>query len=194
MNRRAIIGGLAAWAMTAPLPSIGWASTPNPGRTGSRLDALAGAIHPKLDLKNAHTGERLRVRFFSGSGYRHQKLKDANWFMRDWREKEERSVDIRLFWALAAIRQAARAEGHSGQIVFLSGYRTQKTNDMLRKKGLGAARNSFHLQARAVDFVIPGVPVAQVAKYMNWLQVGGIGHYRNNFIHIDTGPERTWNG
>lgn len=190
MHRRTFLGSAAAF-FAGPVCA---ATQPDPGRPDTRLDTLAGAISPRLDLKNAHTGETLRVRFFGGTGYSHRAIRRVNWFMRDWREREGREMDVRLYWALAALRQAARAEGHDGRIVFLSGFRTQKTNDMLRRKGLGAARNSFHLSARAVDFVIPGVPVSHVARYAQWLQVGGVGHYRNNFIHIDSGGQRTWNG
>ena len=195
MKRRDLLCALGAAGSFALLPGHPvLAGTPSPTRPSSRLDALAGAISPRLDLLNAHTGERLSGRFFNGIGYSRRKLRQTEWFMRDWRERESKPVDARLLWALAALRQAARAQGHSGEIVFLSGYRSEKTNTMLRRKGLGAARNSFHLEARAVDFVVPGVPVQDVATYAEWLQVGGTGHYRRNFIHIDTGPERTWIG
>ena len=196
MNRRDVLCGAGALAagLALPWPAAAGEDLPDPRREDARLDALVHLIDPRLDLVNAHTGERLRAAFFGGTGYSRPAIETANWFMRDWRQKEGRQMDVRLYWALAALRQAAQAEGHDGQIVFLSGYRTRATNDLLRRQGIGAARNSFHLRARAVDFVIPGVPVATVAGYAEWLQVGGTGHYPGNFVHIDTGGARTWIG
>ena len=108
--------------------------------------------------------------------------------MRDRRENRSLEMDARLFWALAALSQAALRAGASGLIGFLSGYRTARTNSLLR----GAAENSFHMKARAVDFFIPDVPVRFVADYAEWLQIGGVGHYRDRFVHVDTGRIRNW--
>ena len=113
-----------------------------------------------------------------------------NWFMRDWRQSEAVLMDVRLFWALSAMRQAAMKDGHDGRIIFNSGYRTKRTNDRLE----GAARNSMHLRGQASDFKIPGIPTELVYRYAAWLDVGGVGHYPGRFIHIDTGSERTWTG
>ena len=88
-------------------------------------------------------------------------------------------------------------DGHDGEVCFLSGYRSRKTNDLLRAQGHNAARDSLHIQARANDFRLQGVPIEAVAQYAEWLQVGGVGRYpgrSGNFVHIDSGDIRTWNG
>ena len=40
-----------------------------------------------------------------------------------------------------------------------------------------------------------GLPLATLRDSVQSLQNGGVGYYpRSNFIHMDTGPVRTWNG
>ena len=163
-------------------------SRPDPARARSRLDGHVNDIVPRLHLRNYQTGEEIDLRFFGSEGYDANAIRQADWFMRDHRENRSVEMDVRLFWALAALTQAAARDGASRPTGFLSGYRTAKTNSSLK----GAAENSFHMKARAVDFFIPEVPVRLVADYSEWLQVGGVGHYRGRFVHIDTGRMRRW--
>lgn len=145
-------------------------------------------------MKNAHTDERIRVHFHTPTGYDMSSVARLNAIMRDWRQNEIVQMDVRLFWGLAAIRQAAMKDGHSGQITLLSGFRTQKTNALLRERGYGAAKNSLHLRGMANDFILEGTQVVDIARYAEWLQVGGTGYYRkSSFVHMDSGPVRRWN-
>ena len=169
-------------------PSDNHGSRPNPARPHSRLDRHFNDIEPRLHLRNFRTGEEIDLRFFGPEGYAADAIRQADWFMRDHRENRSLEMDARLFWALAALPQAALRSGASGPIGFLSGYRTERTNSLLK----GAAENSFHMKARAVDFFIPDVPVRLVADYAEWLQIGGVGHYRSRFVHVDTGRIRKW--
>ncbi len=197
MRRRAFLTGagtLIAAAGLRPAPAAAAGPIAGPGRPASRLDALVSTIIPDLTLANANTGERLSCRFFTATGYDRAALRDLNWFMRDWREGETARIDVRCLWALAALRQAAMKDGFDGEVRFLSGYRTRATNDLLRRRGIGAAPNSLHIAARAVDFTFPGVSVAAIFAYARWLQIGGVGHYPGRFVHIDTGPTRDWVG
>lgn len=168
--------------------------SPHPSRPESRLDQLVSVINPELRMVNANTGEKMSGRFFTETGYDENIVDRINWFARDWREEKTRQMDVRILWALAAIRQAAMKEGFNGEIRFLSGFRTEKTNELLRQQGYNASRNSFHIKARAIDFSLPGVSVEAVYKYAEWLQVGGVGYYPGSFVHIDSGDRRTWRG
>ena len=198
ISRRGFLAGAAALATFScafGVPSLAGAATPDPLRGGSMLDKLVPAIDPTLDLLNAHTNERIVVKFFTATGYDMDAVKQLNWVWRDWRQSEAPQVDVRLWWALAAIRGAAMKDGHTGETILLSGFRTLKTNNMLRSKGIGAASRSLHLKAQAVDFRLSGIPIADLSKFASWLQVGGTGRYnRSGFVHIDSGPERSWNG
>ena len=160
----------------------------------SRLDILKPIINPSLRLIHLNTNDRISTTFWRDGNYIDQELRRINAFMRDWREGIIRVMDPDLLWALAAISDAAIRDGHSGEIFFLSGYRTKKTNDMLRRRGYRAAHNSFHLRAQAVDFVLSDIPVRHVSKYARWLEIGGVGYYPENFVHIDTGRIRYWVG
>jgi uncharacterized protein YcbK (DUF882 family) len=197
MDRRRLLTGLAA---TATLPLLAGCGErleplPSPWRPGSRLDGLVSATDPYLDITNGNTGERVTARFAVNGNYDERAMRQLHWIFRDWRQNKSPEIDPRLYWALAAISGAARADGQSGQITLLSGYRTKRTNNMLRARGGGAAANSYHLRRRAADIRIEGIESGQIADYAEWLQIGGVGRYPNDrFTHVDSGPIRTWNG
>ena len=183
LNRRDMFLGALATTAGMTLPNIS---------NARRIDIFKPNITPWLRMINANTNERISCTFFRDGYYVDHEIRRLNNFMRDWRMAEIKYMDHDLFWGLAAITQAAKMEGHNGEIIFLSGYRTRKTNNLLRKQGYAAARDSLHIKARALDFVMPGVPVKQVSEYAKMLQLGGVGHYPRNFIHIDTGNIRYW--
>jgi len=78
-------------------------------------------------------------------------------------------------------------------VVISSGCRCSNWN-----KQCGGATNSYHLQARAADIVVAGVSPSNVADYVEYgplKGLGGVGRY-NTFTHVDTrtnGPVR-WYG
>lgn len=190
-SRRGLLAG-AACCLIPALPAAA-SAPPDPIRDGSVLDRLVPAIDPVVHLRNANTREETTLRFFEDGAYVEGAVRELNWLFRDWRQQEAPQVDVRLFWALAAIRGGAMQDGHSGEILLLSGYRTRATNELLRRMGLKAASNSYHLKARASDIRLEGVPMEQLADYAEWLEVGGVGRYaRSNFVHIDSGPVRVW--
>lgn len=191
-SRRGFICSATAILAASALPSFA-ATAPEPERRGSNLDRLVRQIDPQLTLSHAHTGEKQTIRFFGPTGYDTAAVMALNNFWRDWRQNEAPQVDPRLFWGMAATSMAVRKEGHSGEVIFLSGFRSKKTNEMLRSRGIAAAENSFHIQARAVDFRFEGVPQERVGGFVEWLEVGGTGFYRrSNFTHMDTGDVRRW--
>lgn len=196
LGRRDLLRGLGG---TALLPLLGacapsYEKLPSPMRPGSRLDSLMGVIDAHLDITNAHTNERVNLRFYEGGTYNRRAIRQFDWLFRDWRRNESPDIDPRVYWGLAAIADAARKDGHSGQMTLLSGFRTKQTNDMLRQKGGGASSNSYHLRRRAADIRLEGIPPSEVADYAAWLQVGGVGRYGSGFTHIDSGPIRAWAG
>lgn len=162
-----------------------------PPETPSLPEGLAHLVHQTLQMRNANTGESIASRPVTATGFDTDALKQLTHFMRDWRHNEARAVSPNVIAGLLQIQQAARRAGYSGAIQLNSGYRTRQTNDLLRQRGLKAARNSFHLLARAADFVLPGVPVKETIAWARDLQMGGVGGYPG-FVHIDDGPLRTW--
>jgi len=78
----------------------------------------------------------------------------------------------------------------------ISGYRSPQTNERLRARGGGGvARRSLHMDGKAVDLRIPGVPLKELRDAALALGSGGVGYYPgSNFVHVDTGKVRSWSG
>ena len=102
-------------------------------------------------------------------------------------------IDDELVVLLQCIREHFGAKVH-----ITSGYRTAAYNATRP----GASKNSQHIQGRAADFWVEGVPVATVADYAEKLLPGrgGIGRYpkdaahpsrKTGWVHIDTRPNKS---
>jgi len=75
----------------------------------------------------------------------------------------------------------------------ISAYRSPQTNAAVRRSHGGVARNSFHIQAKALDVDLTDRSVRAIRQAAIGLQAGGVGQYpRSDFVHIDTGPVRSW--
>lgn len=82
------------------------------------------------------------------------------------------------------------------QLIVKSGYRSKEYNDYLRAKGIPAAKNSLHMQGLACDIGFQGFNSQTKEQFIQYaLEEGfnGIGRY-NNFVHVDLGPIKDWNG
>ena len=102
-------------------------------------------------------------------------------------------IDEGLVVLLQCIRE------HFGKPVHItSGYRTAAYNATLPN----ASKNSQHIQGRAADFWVEGVPVATVADYAEKLLPGwgGVGRYpkdaahptrKTGWVHVDTRPNKS---
>lgn len=194
MTRRSLLGALGAGLAAPLIPAPARAELEVPA-TGGRLDTLLGSIDPVIDIVNANTREHLALRFVERGDYDDRALNSLDWFFRDWRQDEGAVIDRRIYWALAAVAEHARSQGASGRITLVAGFRSPTTTRMLRAKGSGASSNSFHMQGRAADIQVEGMPADEVTGYARWLGFGGVGHYpRDGFTHIDSGPVRSWRG
>ncbi|MCB9632992.1 MAG: YcbK family protein [Sandaracinus sp.] len=90
----------------------------------------------------------------------------------------------------------AMAVAHdTDRIEVISGFRSPKLNELLRKKGREVAATSRHMSGEALDFRVPGVAAPDLAAAVGRTHVGGIGTYPiSNFVHVDVGPARRWRG
>lgn len=104
---------------------------------------------------------------------------------------------------LTLLRNIARdLPGSRFEIV--SGFRSPKLNETMRKKGHHVASHSEHSLGHAVDFrVIPptetkGIDPREMEKKIRALGwTGGVGVYpleADWFVHADVGRNRRWNG
>ncbi len=90
----------------------------------------------------------------------------------------------------------------AARIELVSGFRSPKLNEMMRKKGHHVASHSQHSLGHAFDFrIVPdgalrGIDPRQLEREIRafgWL--GGVGVYPTRddwFVHADVGPQRRW--
>lgn len=148
------------------------------------------AAERTLSLHNIHTGETLERTYFAAGTYRPEALSAFDQLLRDHRTGAVTRIDPDLLDQLH--RVAARLDA-GGPFHVISGYRSPETNAALRRRGRGVAKRSYHLDGRAVDVRLPGVAHADLLRVARGLRAGGVGDYpRSEFVHLDTGPVRTW--
>ena len=162
--------------------------------TGS--DVLAGALTaPPKDIKtlslfNTHTLETLEVEFSRNGIYDKAALGKLNVLLRDHRENETIAMDRDLFDQMWTLQQKS---GGNNVFEIISGYRSPVTNNKLRMKSSGVAENSYHIKGQAIDLRLRGTELSQLHQEALALNAGGVGYYPgSDFIHIDTGPVRSW--
>jgi uncharacterized protein YcbK (DUF882 family) len=145
----------------------------------------------RLEFEHTHTGERLSVVFAVGEHYLPDALDRLNLFLRDHYSGEIGSIDPQLFELLFRVGQELDCE-RPFQVI--SGYRCAETNTRLRNTGGGGvARQSLHMQGKAIDVRIAGVPLVDLRDAATSQAVGGVGFYpRDQFVHLDTGRVRYW--
>ena len=191
-DRRGLLCAFGATLLSAGCAGRRYEELPPPTRAGSRLDDVFLRGDSYLKIRNAHTDERVSVRFMQDGRANRRALRRLDWMFRDWRAGEAPEIDRRIYWSLAALSDNARRHGHSGEITLLSGYRTMHTTKLLQSRSAGASSTSYHMKRRAADIRFEGIPPEQIARLAEWLEVGGVGRYGSRFTHIDTGPVRTW--
>jgi uncharacterized protein YcbK (DUF882 family) len=164
----------------------GWAS--KKGRGDDDLDEL-----PVLaTLAQLHTGERVALDAAAPSDARFEAL------LADRITGAAHAIDPALLGLLRTL-----ASAHPGaRIEIVSGYRSPKLNEMLRKKGHHVSSHSQHSLGHACDFRIvpPGADLAldprdveREIRADGW--IGGVGVYPTKddwFVHADVGAQRHW--
>ena len=146
----------------------------------------------KLKLYNTHTKERVTITFKRNGRYLAGGLREANRFLRDWRRNEITKIDPEL---LDLVWEVYREVGAKDYIYVVSSYRSPATNNMLRGRSSGVAKNSQHTLGKAMDFYIPGVNLGKLRATGLRKHVGGVGYYPKSgspFVHMDTGRVRHW--
>ncbi len=151
-------------------------------------DAPAEAIPTLGTLVNLHTDEAVPLSDTEPTAERFSDL------------LADKALGARIDVAPALVevlRSLARA--HPGvRIDIVSGYRSEKRNEMMRKKGRHVASHSQHSLGHAVDFRVEGLGVGDLVREMEARRWdGGLGRYDGSgdrFVHVDVGPKRRWKG
>ena len=172
MDRRRFIvvaAGLTAW--------------PSAGRAVSRPPAPR-----RLRLTNSHTGETFEGTYRNDSGPIDRVMEELCIFLRDHHSGEKIPMDVAVIDFLADVLDAV---GETSATI-LSAYRTAETNAMLARTTFGVAERSQHIYGRALDVTF-GSKLDEAVNAARAMQRGGVGWYpHSRFIHIDTGPVRSW--
>lgn len=176
MDRRQFVTAtIAALPGLAALPRVLQASTVAP-RT--------------LAFLHTHTGESLEVEYFASGRYLPDALESVNHLLRDFRTGDEHVIDPGV---LDILHDLTGLTGSSRPFQVISGYRSPRTNAMLRERSGGVAAKSLHMQGKAIDIRLADVPLSRLRDAALSLQRGGVGYYPgSNFVHVDTGRVRRW--
>jgi len=144
----------------------------------------------RLSFINLHTNERLTETYHEWGCYQEEALARINKILRDHRTGDIQSIDVRLLDFLFSINQET---GTTHEFHVISGYRSPATNAMLYRTTKGVDKNSYHIKGRAIDIRTPKIRTDLLKKICLSLKGGGVGYYpKSNYIHVDTGPVRSW--
>ncbi len=156
--------------------------------------AKSGVLVPErsLSFHNLHTGESLKAVYWADGSYVPGSLAEINYLLRDFRNDEVKAIHPDLLDLLHAITNRL---GTSKPIQLISGYRSPATNAMLHARSDGVAVHSLHMDGMASDIRIPGHDLRELHQVALSLRGGGVGYYpKSDFVHVDVGRVRRWNG
>lgn len=144
----------------------------------------------QLSFYHTHTRLSLDVVYFENGEYVDSALDRINRFLRDFRTGEATEINPELLDLLHDLRNEI---GPEATFEVISAYRSPETNEMLRSASSGVAKNSQHVRGNAIDVRLRGTRITALRDTAVQMQRGGVGFYpKSDFVHIDTGPVRTW--
>jgi uncharacterized protein YcbK (DUF882 family) len=153
--------------------------------------ALVDLPERTVTLYNINTGEFLsKFVYWQDGNYIKQALDEISYLLRDHRTDEVCEFDPTVLDQVFAISRKLTT-GQPFEV--LSAYRTEETNLNLRQHSRRVAKHSLHIEGRALDLRLAGMPSKQLRAAAMALHQGGVGYYpKRGFVHIDSGPVRHW--
>lgn len=181
-SRRHFLRRGLCWTAAGAVPHLALAAVPAAG---------AGGGVRELAFNHTHTRERINLVYAVDSAYVPDALGRLNLFLRDHYSGTVGHMDPLLFDQLHQVRTLL---GARMPFEVISGFRCPETNENLRQtRAGGVAKRSMHMEGRAIDVRLPGVPLAELRDAALSLQAGGVGYYpADQFVHMDTGRVRRW--
>jgi len=146
-----------------------------------------------IELHNIHTDETVSVVYRRGTVFIPQAVASLRNLLRDHRNGELHDIDLALYDQL---HELAIAAGCEPRFDVISGYRSPESNaQMSSRPGSGVAKHSLHMQGQAMDVRLHACSCSNLRDLALTAARGGVGYYRSSdFVHLDTGRFRTWNG
>lgn len=183
MNRRRLMKLALGASAGMSLPSLGFASFSMPQLASPKAAR-------RVMLRSIHTGEAGEFNYVIDGEWVRPELERMFKLLRDHRSGEVHPIDPKLLEQVFLLQQQ---HGKDTPFEVISGYRSPKTNAMLAGRSGGVAKKSLHMQGRAIDIAMPGVPIASLHETARALKAGGVGLYSGSgFVHLDTGHVRAW--
>ncbi|MBV8492177.1 MAG: DUF882 domain-containing protein [Alphaproteobacteria bacterium] len=134
-----------------------------------------------------HTNERFSNIYMEDGKYIVPAVQEFSHTCRDFRANETKMLDPRLLDLLFVLHWKYCKD----EIRIFSGFRSAATNAHIE----GAAKNSQHIQGRALDIHLPNMDNVAVALDFRTFVFGGVGMYPGKqFTHMDMGNLRRWVG
>jgi uncharacterized protein YcbK (DUF882 family) len=181
-TRRRLATTVLTSAVALPFTRASW----------GRMSAASSSSERWIELVNTHTGEVVSVTFADASGLIQAALVRLQYVLRDHRVNEQHPIDTVLYLQLSDLAHAA---GQQPRYEVISGYRSPVTNAQLRVRGHGVAEHSLHMEGRAIDVRLKGCKCSTLRDLALKAGRGGVGFYpRSDFVHLDTGRVRFWQG
>jgi uncharacterized protein YcbK (DUF882 family) len=175
------LGAVASAVASATLGKQAWA------------EACAPMAPRELAFHNLHTGERLQALYWDKGAYVPDALAAVNKVLRDHNNGQEHAIDARLLDLLSTL--SGKLDAKSAPYQVICGYRSPATNAALHSRSEQVAAHSLHMSGMAIDIRIDGVELAHLQKAALDLKDGGVGIYpRSDFVHVDVGRVRRWQG
>jgi uncharacterized protein YcbK (DUF882 family) len=151
---------------------------------------LAAFNERAISLVHTLTGEKLHAVYFRNGSYDSSTLLRVAYALRDTHSGDVHTIDPMLLDALFELQ--VRAD-HDKPYQVISGYRNPATNAELKRSIHAVAEHSMHIQGRAIDIRVAGVPTKKLRDIALAMKRGGVGYYPNgNSLHLDTGKVRSW--
>ena len=145
-----------------------------------------------LSFDNIHTGEKIKAVYWQRGIYVQEALSDINYILRDFRTGEIKDIDTGLLDLLFSLHKKLRSKV---PFTIISGYRSPETNSLLNSLSSGVVKNSLHIEGKAIDVRLPGYELKTLRRAAADLRRGGVGYYPlSDFVHVDVGRIRSWQG
>jgi len=143
-----------------------------------------------LEIENAHTREKVMVRYRDASGsYSQDALNKLDALFRSRGDDARTRVSLRLVELIDHLEDQERPK----PLMLVSGYRSEGYNSALIARGGQAARTSMHSEGLAADLRFTGVDHRALWLRLRDLECCGAGYYKKSgFLHVDTGRPRFW--
>lgn len=184
-SRRSILraGGAAVLTASIARPAIAAPALVGLKETGART----------LSFNCYNAGWRLKATTYWADGkYIPGALAEINYALRDDRSGEVHPIAPKV---LDLMHQIGKTLDTNCNFEVYSGYRSPKTNAMLRRSSSEVAVHSLHMEGEAVDITLPGRSLDQLHRTALAMRAGGVGYYPDaDFLHVDVGRVRRWVG